>query len=132
MGHTRQYILPSRFTLHHPPSLSPHSSVFHSSLSGPDGSDCLPLQPHFSTSPQKTTFLLSFSPWLHSFMTPHGFCHSVVSGKQRNTKPSLNFTRQRKFAAVRADSGNTNRPFSASSSSFLFIFHTLFICLAQI
>ena len=45
------YILPSRCTLHpSPPSpCSPHFSVFYSVLSAPDGSDCLPLQPHFST-----------------------------------------------------------------------------------
>lgn len=41
--HNKQYILPHL----RPPPRSPHSSVFHSALSGPDGSDRLPSKLQF-------------------------------------------------------------------------------------
>lgn len=47
IGDNKQYILPRL----HPPPRSPHSSVFHSALSGPDGSDRLPSKLHFLADP---------------------------------------------------------------------------------
>lgn len=47
IGHNKQYILPRL----HPPPRSPHSSVFHSALSGPDGSDRLPSKLQFLADP---------------------------------------------------------------------------------
>lgn len=91
IGHARQYILPSGSTLHaqlHAPP-QPHHHHHTHLFSTPLYQEqmdltvfpCIP-----ATQPPPllpTTFLLPFSPWLRSFMTPHGFCHSVVSGKER-------------------------------------------------
>lgn len=75
-----------------PLSLLPHSSVFNSALSGPDGSHCLSLHQGYATSPLSRP---PFSPWLRSFMTPHRFCHSAVSGTDRELpSQSLHFTEQ--------------------------------------
>ncbi|MEQ2159487.1 hypothetical protein AMECASPLE_009213 [Ameca splendens] len=75
-----------------PLSPLPHSSVFNSALSGPDGSHCLSLHQGYATSPLSRP---PFFPWLCSFMTPHRFCHSAVSGTDRELpSQSLHFTEQ--------------------------------------
>lgn len=75
-----------------PLSPLPHSSVFNSALSGPDGSHCLSLNQGYATSPLSRP---PFSPWLRSFMTPHRFCHSAVSGMDRELpSQGLHFTVQ--------------------------------------
>ena len=143
----RQTVYPPK-QIHAPSLLSPHlSPLAHrthlfSTLPYQDQMDptvfpCIPSSQPPPLLP--TTFLLPFSPWLRSFMTPHGFCHSVVSGKEREipSRVSISAGKEWGFDRVRALGTQTGlslpptAPFPLFSISCLFAwltFSLLLVC----
>lgn len=138
IGHVRQYILPSRST--HPPSL-----LFSCLAPSLTTLICFPLcvirtrwiwlfslASLLPDPPPPTTFLLPFSPWLCSFMTPHGFCHSVVSGKEVEIPSWVSISPGKGWGFERekawgGGSGKPNGPFSLPP--FLAIYFPYLVCL---
>lgn len=99
---------------------SPHSSVFHYRLWGPDGSNCLPL-----ASPHLIPFSLSLPLPLASLvydtlriLSLCGFWHRL-----RNAKPSLHFTEQRMSASRNQ---RTRRRLGEHKQAFLSLLKTPF------